>query len=170
MNFSVYIIPVLVVALFIYAAIKKVPVFNAFIDGSKRAIPLLIDLLPYICAMLVTSALMEASGLNVFLFRVLSPVFSFLGIPEEIGPLVIIKPFSGTGSLSVLDSVFKLYGADSYIGRVASVVYGSGETIFYVSAVYYSAIGKKSPLSPPVICLVSSFFSVVFASFICHVL
>lgn len=83
MNFSVYIIPVLVVALFIYAAIKKVPVFNAFIDGSKRAIPLLIDLLPYICAMLVTSALMEASGLNVLLFRVLSARFFLFGYPRR---------------------------------------------------------------------------------------
>ena len=170
MNFSVYIIPVLVVALFIYAAKKKVSVFNAFIDGAKRAIPLIIDLLPYICAMLITSAVFEASGLNVYLFRILSPVFSFLGIPKEVGPLVIIKPFSGTGSLSILDSLFKLYGADSYIGRVASVIYGSGETIFYVSAVYYSAIGKKSPLSPLIICLVSSFLSIVFASFICRIL
>lgn len=170
MNYSVYVIPVAVLLLFLYAAIKKTPVYDVFVNGAKKAIPLIIDLLPYICGMTILSEVFNASGLSGIFQKAVSPIFRLLKIPEEICPLVIIKPFSGSGSLSVLENILKNYGADSYIGKVASVAYGSSETIFYVSAVYYSAARKKIPFAPIAISLFSSFLSVLLAALLCRIM
>ena len=170
MNVSVYLIPVAIITLFIYAAIKKIPVYDVFVSGSKKAIPLIIDLLPYIAGMMILSEVFTVSGLNTLLQKTISPAFRLLGIPEEICPLVVVKPFSGSGSLGILENILKNYGADSYVGKVASVAYGSSETIFYVSAVYYSAAKKKIPFAPIVISLVSSFLSIALASLLCRIM
>ena len=170
MNISVYVIPAAILILFVYAAIRKTPVYDVFVNGAKKAIPLIIDLLPYIVGMAILSELFTASGLSALLQKAISPFLSIVGIPEEIYPLIIVKPFSGSGSLSILEKILKTYGADSYIGNVASVAYGSSETIFYVSAIYYSAAGKKIPFAPIAISLFSSFVSITLAAFLCKIM
>ena len=83
---------------------------------------------------------------------------------------MLIKPFSGSGALSVVSELFSEYGADSYIGRCASVVYASGETVFYLSAVYFAGSGKKKPVLPVVIALVSNLAAIVLGCLFCRVL
>lgn len=169
MNASTLIVPVLVLIPFLYAALKKIPVYDAFTSGAKKAIPLIIKLLPYICVTLIMSELFSASGLNNCLAKLLSPLFSVFGIPKEIFPLALVKPFSGSGSLSVLNELLNIYGADSYVGKTACVVYGSSETVFYVSAIYYSSCNEKAPLKPLLISLAANFVAAVFASFLCKI-
>ena len=93
-----------------------------------------------------------------------------MGIPPEISRLVLIKPFSGSGSAAILSEIFSEYGADSYIARCASVVYASGETVFYMSAVYFAGLKKKTPAVPVLIALASNFIAIVFGCFLCRVL
>nr|MBO4518236.1 spore maturation protein [Clostridia bacterium] len=97
----------------------------------------------------------------------LAPVFGFLGIPKELTKLVLIKPFSGSGSLATLSEIFKQYGAESYLARCACVIYGSSETVFYVASVYFANAKTKNLIKPIVISLFASFCSCVFACFIC---
>ena len=111
--------------------------------------------------------LFSKSGISDKVIDFLSPFLSMLGIPKEITPLGIIKPFSGSGSLAILSDIFQKYGADGYIARCASAVFGSSETIFYVSAVYYSKSKEKRLTKPIIISLISTFISTVFACFIC---
>ena len=160
------IIPAIFIALFVYSSIKKVKVYDAFCLGVKTVY----TVFPYIATVIMMTELFSASGLSDKLSQNLSPVFKLIGIPEEITPLVLIKPFSGSGSLSVLSELLAEYGADSYIGRCASVVFGSSETVFYVSAVYYSEAKIKKTMKPIIISLTSSLIATVIACLLCRII
>lgn len=167
---SKYLIPILFFLIFVYALIKRVKPYDAFTLGAKEAIPFAMSVFPYLVSIFVLTELFEASGLSAFITKIISPVFSFLGIPEELTKLVLIKPFSGSGSLAVLSDIFTTYGVDSYLARSASVIYGSSETVFYVAAVYFAGAKTKKLTAPIIISLVASFFSCVFACFICRII
>lgn len=170
MTAFVYILPALFFIAILIAAVRKVKVYDSFAEGIKGAVPLVLSLFPYIAAILILSSLFEASGLSSALEKALSPAFEFLGIPPEISRLVLIKPFSGSGSAAVLSEIFAEYGADSYIARCASVVYASGETVFYMSAVYFAGQKKKTPALPVFIALASNFVAVIFGCLLCRIL
>ncbi len=167
MKYLSLIIPVLLVSLIVYATVKKVKPYDSFAVGAGKSLPVIFSVFPYLVAIFIITELFSQSGVSAFLIKILSPVFKFLGIPQEIAPLVILKPFSGSGSLAVLSEVYSTYGVDSYVSKCASAVFGSSETIFYVSAVYYSKSKEKKPTRAIIISLVSTFISTVFACFIC---
>ena len=94
MSFSVYIIPVLILFLSVYARFKGVKLYDAITEGIKGAIPLSISLFPYLAAIFIMTELFEVSGLSSILNNLLSPVWNIFGIPQELGELILIKPFS----------------------------------------------------------------------------
>ena len=165
-----YIIPVIFILVFIFAAVKKVRVYDEFSEGVKEAVKFTFSLIPCLCAIFMMCELFEISGLAGGITRLLSPVFSALGIPPELTKLVLIKPFSGSGSLAYLTAVIKEYGADSYISRCACVLYGSSETVFYISAVYFAGLKVKKLALPIVIVLISTLLSTVVACLICKIM
>lgn len=164
------IIPLLFILVFVYAAIKKVNVYSAFTKGASKAIPLVLKLFPFILSVLVLSEIFEKSGVSAFVTDLFSPVLGFFGIPKELAKLLIIKPFSGSGSLSLLSEIFSSYGADSYIAKCACVCFGSSETVFYISAVYFSSVKKKKLIFPIIFALISTFLSCVLSCLICRLL
>ncbi len=165
-----YFIPVLFIVIFIYSILKKVKPYDAFTEGAKSAIPFAISVFPYLVSIFVLTELFEVSGLSAVIADLLAPIFSLLGIPKELTKLVLIKPFSGSGSLAVLSEIYTSYGVDSYLSRCASVIYGSSETVFYVAAVYFAGAKTKKLTAPIIISLIASFISCVFACFICLIL
>ena len=169
MTYAALIIPFLFLALFVYALVKKIRLYDCFTEGVKEAAPLVLSLFPYLAAMLMLGELFERSGLSAMLTDALSPAFSALGIPPEISKLVLLKPFSGSGSTALLSDIFARYGADSYIARCAAVAYGSSETVFYISAVYFAG-SKKNLFKPVAIALVSNFLSVILGCLLCRVM
>ena len=130
---------------------------------------ILLDL-PYLITIFVLTELFSLSGLSSSVINLLTPVLKFLGIPPQLAPLVILKPFSGSGSIAVLSEIFSSYGADGYVARCACAVFGSSETTFYVSAVYYANCKEKRLLKPIIISLLATFISTIFACFICKFL
>lgn len=161
------IIPVIFIAVFAFAAIKKVNVYEAFTGGISGALKFAFSLLPCLAAVFMMCALFEESGLSALLTKLLSPVFGFLGIPPQLTKLVLIKPFSGSGSLAYLNAVIQEHGADSYIARCACVCFGSSETVFYISAVYFAGM-KVKKLAAPILCvLIASLLSTVIACLVC---
>ena len=167
---SAYFIPVIFIAIFLYSILKKVKLYDAFTEGAKSAIPFAINIFPYLASIFVLTELFETSGLSDLISNFLSPVFSILGIPRELTKLVLIKPFSGSGSLAVLSEIYSNFGVDSYIARCASVIYGSSETVFYIAAVYFANAKTKKLTAPILISLFASFCSCVFACFICLII
>ncbi len=170
MKIIAIIIPILLIALVVFATTKKINVYETFTAGAKKAFKLIFDIFPYICAILIIVNLLEESGLITRLIDVLSPVLSFLGVPSEIMPLIILKPFSGSGSLALLDKIYTDYGVDSFISRCASVVFGSSETTFYIAGVYFSLCKTKKLAKPIAISLFCTFLSSIFACFLCNIM
>ena len=169
MKYAVLITSLLFAALFVYALIRKVRLYDCFTEGVKGAIPLVVSLFPYLVSVLILSELFEQSGLSARLTQGLAPVFRFLGIPPEIGKLVLLKPFSGSGSTALLSEILSAYGADSYIARCACVAYGSSETVFFISAVYFAG-SRKNLTKPVLIALFSNFASLILGCLFCRIL
>ncbi|MBO4848317.1 MAG: spore maturation protein [Clostridia bacterium] len=127
--------------LLLYALVKKVNVYKAFVDGAKDALPQLVSILPYLAAMLTAIETVRASGLTDLLVRVLRAPAERAGLEPELIPLIVLRPFSGSGSLALLREILTQHGADSGIGRAASVLVGSTETVFYTVALYFGSVG-----------------------------
>lgn len=160
-------IPLIFLLIFFYAAIKKVKIYNEFSRGVGEAVQFTMSLIPCLAAIFMMCELMEISGVSNYLTNVLSPFFSLLGIPPELTKLILIKPFSGSGSLAYLTDIIGRFGADSYISRCACVCFGSSETVFYISAVYFSKTKNKKLIMPIAIVLLSTLFTVMLACLIC---
>ncbi len=163
-------LPLLFMAVFVFALIRKVKVYDSFVAGAKGAVRLVVSVFPYMAAMFLLSELLEKSGLEEVLLRFLSPVLSALGIPSEIGKLLLVKPFSGSGATALLSEIFARYGADSYIARCACVCYGSSETVFYVAAVYFAEVKNKNLAAGIVISLAATFLAAIFGCLLCRIL
>lgn len=166
MKIATYIIPIFLLTVLIISAVKKINVYDAFIEGAKEAIPLCVSLFPFLFAVFTMVELFSASGLNTLLAKVLSPVFGFLSIPAELTDLILLKPFSGSGSLASLTEIYHKYGVDSYIGICASCIFGSSETIFFVASTYFTKCKKPKLVKAIIISLVATFASTIFACFI----
>ncbi len=126
-------------------------VYGAFLRGAEKGMQSALSLLPALCGMLLMLALVNASGLSYLLARLASPLTGLFRLPEEVAPLLFLRPLTGSGSLAALESIYETCGVDSRAGRIASVLMGSSETIFYTLTVYLGAAGvKKLPHVIPV--------------------
>lgn len=135
---SKYIIPSLIILLLLYSLLKKNNTYNSFVLGAKTSFDLVLTSFPYIATIFIALEIFEVSGLSCMFSNQVSPVFGIFGIPKELSQLVILKNFSGCGSLAVLENIFATYGVDSYLARAGSVICGCSEAIFYVTAIYFS--------------------------------
>ncbi len=139
--FSIWAIPSFILFILVIATIKKVPAYELFVEGGKEGIQLAISLLPFLLGMLVAITILRSSGaLNAFI-HLLTPLLFKIGVPPEIIPLALIRPISGTAALSMTAELTKIYGADSFIGRLAATMQGSTDTTLYILTIYFGAIG-----------------------------
>lgn len=165
-----FIIPAIFIIVLGCAAIKKVNVYSCFTSGIESALKFVLSLLPCLAAVFMMCALFEESGLSELMIKLTSPAFSFFGVPEELTKLILIKPLSGSGSLAYLTEILNEYGADSYIARCACVCYGSSETVFYISAVYFAGMKAKGLMKPIIISLFSALVATVLACALCKIM
>lgn len=147
-------LPCAIAMILIYAAVKKVSVFDVFVKGAKNGAVTAFEILPSLVGLVVAVSMLRESGALELLVRILSPVASFFGIDKNIMPLALLNPVSGGGSLSLYENILKTAGPDSYVGRVASVMMGSTETTFYAVTVYYGSVGvrKTRQTIPAAVC------------------
>ncbi len=138
---SAMIIPLLIFFIVVYGIIKKVKVYETFIEGAKEGFNISIKIIPFLVAMLVAIGIFRSSGAMDFLTYLFSPITNLIGMPPEALPVSLIRPLSGSGTLGIASEIMKTYGPDSLIGRMVSVIVGSGETTFYVLAVYFGSVG-----------------------------
>lgn len=139
-----YITPTFLMIVIIFALSRKRAVYNDFLSGASGGMALLADIFPPLVAMLTASAMLKASGALELAVNFLSPITEKIGIPGGIMPLLVIRPVSGSGAIGILSGILNEFGADSYSGRLASVICGSTETTFYCLAVYLSKTRVKN--------------------------
>lgn len=139
-----YIMPLIILFIIIFGIIKNGEVYQPFVEGAADGLKTLAGIIPSIVGILVAVEVLKSSGAVEMIAFALSPVLKLIGMPAEIIPLALLRPFSGSGSVSIVGEILKTYGPDSYSGRIASVMMGSTETTFYTVALYYSAAKVKN--------------------------
>lgn len=127
----------------LYAAIKKVNVFDAFVKGARQGFETSISIMPNLIAMMVAIGMLRASGFFELLNDFLASVLAACGMPAELLPLALIRPFSGSASTGIMAELIHEHGGNSFIAKTAATMMGSTETTFYVVAVYFGAVGIK---------------------------
>lgn len=164
------IIPILILLLIVYASYKKVNTYKCFCNGAKGSFDLVLGIFPYIVAIMICVGLFRISGLCNLFVNLLTPLFNLLGIPTQVCELVLLRPFSGSGSISLLENIITNYGADSYITRCACCIMGSSETVFYVSAIYF-ADSKIKNIAPAItIALIGNIIGAIFSCLLCKII
>lgn len=167
---STLIIPLLAAVVVVYAVIKRVDVYEAFVEGATQALPLLYRVLPYMAAMLVVIQLLRVSGALEALVLVIEVPLSAIGMPPELLPMALLRPLSGSAAMAIVADVFKNYGVDSMLGLMAATMMGSSETIFYTLALYFGSVGiQKTRFTLPV-ALIASLVSVIGSIVACRLL
>ncbi len=145
MNFSSLILPIILSAFALYAVLSKKDTQNSFILGAKEGLNGAFSLIPTLVLLLTAVSMFSASGAAELLAKLLSPILTKVGVPSELAPLLIVRPLSGSGATALLTDVFEKHGPDSFIGICASVISGSSDTVFYVTALYMSGAGATRP-------------------------
>jgi len=132
-----------IVGIPMYAAVKKINVFDSFIDGAKDGFQTAVNLIPYLIAMIVAIGMLKASGFFGLLEQLIRPLLEFFNIPLELIPLIMIRPFSGSAANGILADIIHQFGGDASISKIAATLVGSTETTLYIVAVYFGAINIR---------------------------
>lgn len=140
---SAWAIPLFLIGIPLLGFVRRVPVYEAFVEGAQEGLEVSLRLLPYLVAMFTALALLRESGAMDLLVLTLAPLGRLFGVPEEVIPLALIRPLSGSGALGLLADLLHRAGPDSFAGRLGSAIQGSTETTFYVLTVYFGAVGVK---------------------------
>lgn len=138
-----YIIPILLLLVSLVTLKKRENLYDSLIVGAGEGLKILLTIIPSLVLLLTAVHMLRASGAMESLTKLFAPVFSFFGIPPETGPLVLVRPISGSAALAVGADLMAEYGVDSPVGRTAAIMLGSTETTFYTISVYFGAAGVK---------------------------
>lgn len=150
---------------------KKINVYDAFIEGAKEGFQTAVMIIPYLVAMLVSIALLRSSGALTFIVDGITSLLTLCGINADFAPALptaLMKPFSGNGSRAMMLDAMQTYGADSFVGRMASLFQGSTDTTFYIVAVYYGSVNIKNTRYTVNGALLADLVGALSAIFVCY--
>lgn len=154
----------LIIAIFVcMGLIKRVGVFDCFLEGAKQGLLTACTIAPTLVGIITAVSMLRASGAIEALTNLISPIAECLGFPPQIVPAALLRPISGSGSTALVLDVFETMGPDSLCGRILSIMAGSTETTVYAIALYYGSIGVKKARHTLVSGLTADFTAVVFS-------
>ncbi len=166
---SPWILPALMVGFLGFGVLRKVRIYEAFVEGAKEGFDVALRIIPYMVAILVAVGMLKASGALEMIVTALGAVTGKFGLPAEALPMALMRPLSGSGAYGILASVINdpAIGPDSYTGLLVSTLQGSTETTFYVMAVYFGAIQVRRVRHALAAALTADVAGVVFAIIAC---
>lgn len=160
-----------IVSFLILAMRNKINVYDAFIEGAKDGFHTAINIIPYLIAILVAIGVFRTSGAMEWLISGVSWIFQRVGINTDFIPALptaLMKPLSGSGARGLMVDAMKMYGADSFVGRVACTIQGSADTTFYILAVYFGSVGIKNTRYALTCSLIADLAGIVAAIFMAY--
>lgn len=140
---SVLAVPFMVAFFPFYAWLRKLAVYEEFIEGAKDGFGVAVQIIPYFVAMLVAIGCLRGAGVIELFTQVLTPALNLVNFPPDLAPMALIRPLSGSGSLAALSDLVKTLGPDHLTARMAATLFGSTETTFYIVAVYFGAVAVR---------------------------
>ena len=167
---SVSFLPAMTLLIIIFALYKKAPVYDLFISGARKGLETSLEILPYMIGIFFAVNSLTSSGFLNLIDKLVSPIFTFLQIPCEILPLMLLRALSGSGSYIVLQDILEKVSPDSYAGRVACVMTGGCETVLYVLALYFSGTHVKEMRHALKGGLIGYFVGIVVSIIICRII
>jgi len=163
---SLLIIPLFILFTVLYGTLKKVRVYDSFVEGAKQGPGIILKIFPYLLTIFVAIKGFQASGAFDLLRDGFYAMFGFLGVPIEAVSMAIMKPLSGSASTALFTDIVKTTGPESIATHMSAVIMGSAETTFYVLAVYLGAVGIRKTRYLVPVCLVADAIGIVIAVFV----
>ncbi|MBF7082030.1 spore maturation protein [Desulfallas sp. Bu1-1] len=167
-DLSRWAIPVVLLLVPLIAMVRKVNVFETFVEGAEDGFGTAIKTIPYLVAMLVAISVFRASGALDILVNIFSPVLNMVGFPAEVLPHAIMRPLSGGAALGIATDIIKTNGPDSFIGRLVSTMQGSSDTTFYVLTLYFGSVGISRYRYSIISGLSADFTTLVASIYVCN--
>lgn len=163
---SKIIIPLITIIVIIYGLIKKVDIYNEFLEGVKEGLHLSLDIFPSMFAMIISVTVLVKSN-------IITDLTSLINInlfPKEIIPIAILRPISSSSSLMILNSILSRYGPDSMVGKIASIITGSTDTTIYIIGMYYASVKIKKIKHSLIVGLLADLTCVIISIIIVNIL
>ena len=160
---SKIVIPLFVFFIVLYGFIKKVNLYDSFLEGAKEGLHISVNIFPNVLAMVFAINIFLDSNFVYEILRVFEGFLMKVNIPLDILPMAILRPISGTATLAIMNDIFMSYGPDSYAGRLASVLQGCTDTTIYVLALYFGSIGVKKIRYSLVVGLIADLIGITIA-------
>ncbi len=142
-SISAWIIPSIILITLVFAVVKKIPVYETFIDGAKDGLKVTVGIIPYLIAIITAVSMLRASGAIDLAARAFSGCLDYFKIPVDVVPIMFIRSLSGSAVLGLFSEIAGNFGPDAYATKLAAIMVGSSETTFYVLSVYFGAVGVK---------------------------
>lgn len=166
---SLIILPIIVLSILITAFIKKVNIYDKFLEGAKEGLIMTFKIAPNIFAMIFAVNIFIKSSFLSDIFSFITPILTKMNLTSEIIPMCFLRSISGTSTLGIMANIFETYGPDSIMGYLASIIQGSSDTTLYVIALYFGSVGitksryaLKAGLFADLIGIIASFILVYF--------
>lgn len=144
-HLSVWAVPLLLLLIPFIGIIRRVKVYEAFVEGATEGFQTAIRIMPFLVAIMVAVNIFRVSGAMDVCVSAVAPLLQEVGVPPDLIPLAIMRPLSGSGSLGLATEILNTHGPDSLAGRIASTALGSTDTTFYILTVYFGAVGIRKP-------------------------
>ena len=163
---SKFIIPLITLIVIVYGIIKKVNIYDEFIEGIKEGLDISLSIFPSMFAIIISvSVFVKSNFLNDFISLIDISLF-----PKEILPIAILRPISSSSSLIILNNILSTYGSDSLIGKISAIITGSTDTTIYIIGLYYSSIKIKKIRYSLLVGLLADFACVVISILIVNII
>ena len=167
---SVWLIPLIIIAVLTFGLIKKIPVYEVFIDGAKDGLKITVEIIPYLLAIMVAVGMLRASGAIELLQTILGGILNKFDVPVDVLPVMIVRSLSGSAVLGLFSDIASQHDVESYTTKLAAIMVGSSETTFYILAVYFGAVGIKKLRYALLVGLLADAVSMIVAITVCSLM
>lgn len=164
------IIPIIVLIIIFYGLIKKVEIYDVFLEGVIEGLRMVFKIFPTMFAMVMSVDVLVKSNILRDITVLIEPFLEFFRFPKELLPLALMRPISGSSSLVLMNEILSTYGADSYLGRIASIIQGSTDTTIYIITLYFSSIGIKKIKYSLIVGLLADLFAIILSVVVVNIL
>lgn len=162
--------PMIILVILICGMKERKNIFDIFLEGAKEGIKITLNIFPTLVGLFVAIGALRSSGILDMTNYIIGPILNIINFPNELMPLAILRPISGSSSIAIATDIMKNYGVDSKLGKIASTIMGSTETTLYTIAIYTSCIKVKKTRHILLAALCADFVGIITSVIVCNLM